>query len=244
MSSPRRALVVDDDEALRTSLVANLELEGFACLEAADGVEAVRIVREGGDALDLVISDVRMPRLDGVAAFREIKKLRPDLPVILMTAFTHEKAVFDAMVDGVFTVVSKPFDSGALLAIAERAVGRPQVLVLDDQQEFLDALSAGMHLSGQDPILVRDGHAALEALSASNVDVAVIDLVLPGMDGVQVLADMRRTAPSVRAIMITGKDVPDMIERASALGSYTSLHKPFDVRELVRIIAELRGRTR
>lgn len=240
----RTVLVVDDDEPLRTSLVANLELEGYRCLEARDGAEAVAIVQEKGASIDVVISDVRMPKLDGVAAFREIKRIRPDLPVILMTAFSQERLVFDAMVDGVFTVVNKPFDAARLLEIAERAVSRPQVLVVDDSTEFLDSLSAGLRLSGQRPITTRDGREALEMLRESNVDVAVIDLLLPGRDGVGVLEDLRREKPCVRAIMITGHDVPDLIRRASSLGSHTALRKPFDVRELVRIIAEVRGRSK
>ncbi|MEZ0230199.1 MAG: response regulator, partial [Planctomycetota bacterium] len=205
---------------------------------------AVAIVREKGESLDVVISDVRMPRLDGVAAFREIKKLRPGLPVILMTAFTQEKVVFEAMVDGVFTVVNKPFDAGRLLQIAERAVTRPQVLVVDDSPEFLESLSAGLRLSGQTPIATKDGREALQAIRESNVDVAVIDLILPGKDGIGVLEDVKREKPSVRAIMITGEDVPDLVQRASVLGSHTALRKPFDIRELVRIIAEVRGKTR
>jgi DNA-binding NtrC family response regulator len=243
MSERRTVLVVDDEEALRLTVAANLEESGFRVLEARDGAEAVALVRSD-PSIDVVVSDVRMPRLDGVAAFREIKRIRPGLPVILMTAFAQERLVFDAMVEGAFTVVHKPFDAEKLIAIAKNALTRPHVLVVDDTPEFRDTLCSSLATSGQRPLSTADGVAALDALRECAVDVAIIDLVLPGRDGVGVLQDVQHAAPSVRAIMVTGHDVPDLIRRSVEAGAHTALRKPFDVRELVRIIAELRGRPR
>ncbi|HUS67503.1 MAG TPA: response regulator, partial [Kofleriaceae bacterium] len=75
-------LLVDDEEGLRTTLAANLELDGFDVVEAADGIEALAHARRR--AFDLVVTDIRMPGMNGVDLFRAIRGLHPRVPVVLM----------------------------------------------------------------------------------------------------------------------------------------------------------------
>src|SRR4051812_37130854 len=107
MNERRRILVVDDEEGLRTSLAANLELEGYEVHEASDGARAIELVQ--AEDFDLVITDVRMPGIDGIDTFREIRKIRPGVAVVMMTAFTTERLIDKALDEGVYTVVTKPF---------------------------------------------------------------------------------------------------------------------------------------
>src|SRR4051812_14568141 len=121
MDKCNRILVVDDEEGLRQSLAANLELEGYEVIEASNGYDAIELVERM--PFDLVITDVRMPGINGVDAFREMRKLRPDIGVLVMTAFTLEKLVDEALGEGVYTVVTKPFAMDQLIGLVARVVG-------------------------------------------------------------------------------------------------------------------------
>ncbi len=102
-----RLLVVDDEEDVRRAFMEVLEQNGsYQLFEAEDGIEAMEIL--GKQEVDLVISDVRMPRMDGIALLQEIKKLRPDLPVIIMTSFGGDIGV-KVLSLGADDIVTRPF---------------------------------------------------------------------------------------------------------------------------------------
>lgn len=135
--NPVRILVVDDEQSVRMTLAANLELEGFAVAEASGGEEALALV--AASSFDLVLSDIKMPGLNGVDLFLAIKAMRPGLPVVLMSAFAMEALVARAIQAGVFTVVTKPFSIDSIASLLARAVRGPIVLVVDGAQR--DALA-------------------------------------------------------------------------------------------------------
>lgn len=115
-----RALVVDDERSSRINIRDLLSLEHFSVEEAEDGHRAVELL--AAKHFDLVLMDIRMPKMDGLTALKRIKRTHPDLPLIVFTAFgTSEKAI-EAMKMGAFDYVTKPFDVEELLAIVRRAV--------------------------------------------------------------------------------------------------------------------------
>ena|SRR3712207_5794573 len=115
--SGRRVLVVEDDAMVRFMLVDEFEHQGCRVDEAADGAEALEAV-SGEGAFDLMITDIRMPRLDGWTLAERARELRPELPVIYVTGFTDVAA---RPVPG-GTVIGKPFRPSDLVAAAERMI--------------------------------------------------------------------------------------------------------------------------
>jgi DNA-binding NtrC family response regulator len=101
-----RILVVEDEESLRITLAANLELEGYEVVEAQNGKEAIELL--GQQKFDLVLSDIRMPKATGVDVLLYAKQHHPGLPVVLMTAYAMEDQVRKAVSEGVFAVLKKP----------------------------------------------------------------------------------------------------------------------------------------
>jgi CheY-like chemotaxis protein len=238
MTAPKRRvlLVVDDDPSLRLTLAANLEEDGHEVRLAEDGAAAVARVMSDVD-LEVVVSDIRMPVMDGLEAFRRIKKLRPGLPVILMTAFTLEKQVRVALQEGAFTVVHKPFDTEQVLRIIGRAAAWPRVLTVETASPM--TLGRGLDERGCAALSVSDAAAALDAQATLPIDVVVIDLDTPSVDG---LALLRRLQGTATLVSLVGKDTPEPVRRAVESSSSTVVGKPVDVLELCRIVAELRGR--
>jgi len=119
-------LIVDDEKNYLTILSALLEDEGFEVLTAPGGSEALEIHKSSD--LDLILTDMKMPKMDGLELLENIKENDPDLPVIMMTAHgTVDKAV-EAMQKGAYTYVLKPFDNERLIIYVKKATSMYQVV--------------------------------------------------------------------------------------------------------------------
>jgi DNA-binding NtrC family response regulator len=169
----KRVLVVDDERGTRESLRAIFS--GSCEVAVADGAAAARGELER-QAFDLVLLDVMMPGMDGVAFLKEVQALYPQVPVIMVSALTSVRPVVEAMRHGAFDFVAKPFDVQDILRVARRAMEtaslRRQVQTLqgDIAEEFPVA-----NIVGQAPAFVR----ALE--------------------------DLRRAADTEATVLITGE---------------------------------------
>lgn len=237
--SNRRILVVDDEPALRMMLAANLELEGFEVSEAASGERALELAKT--QKFDLVLTDIRMPGITGVELFRELRGLGMQMPVVLMTAFALEELVQGALEDGAFTVLPKPFDVGHAVRTMSNAARVPVVLVVDDLKNVAESTSEALHASGLRARAVSSGLEALQALQTKEIDLCVVDLVMPGMSGAELAVRVRELDPNVAIIAVSGHEVPEMIRQVANVGMHTFLPKPFAMRELIRSIALARG---
>ncbi len=119
-------LVVDDEKNYLLVLSAVLEDEGYEVLTAQGGHEALEIQKSSD--LDLILSDMKMPAMDGIELLENIKALDPDLPVIMMTAHgTIDKAV-EAMQKGAYSYILKPFDNERLTIYVKKAVAMFQMV--------------------------------------------------------------------------------------------------------------------
>ena len=124
-------LVVDDEKNYTAVLSAVLEEEGFETFMANSGNEALAVLAQ--EDISLVISDMKMPVMDGLALLEQIKKQSPDMPVIIMTAHgTVDKAV-EAMQKGAYTFILKPFDNERLVMYARKAAEHHR-LIKDNQR--------------------------------------------------------------------------------------------------------------
>ncbi|MDD4025463.1 MAG: response regulator, partial [Kiritimatiellae bacterium] len=115
-----KILIVDDEARILLLLQSLLKANGHETATAKDGSGALDLVRND-EALDLVITDLRMAPMDGMTLFREIKGLRPQMPVILLTAYASVETAIEAMKCGAFDYLTKPFKVDELLAAVSRA---------------------------------------------------------------------------------------------------------------------------
>jgi len=114
-------LVVDDEPMIRSFAARVLREEGFDVHEATDGVEALELIRAGIADLDVVLSDIVMPRMNGVQLLQSLSTLRPDLPVLLMSGYgTNQLA--ELGIASPCGVLGKPFSPEALVAEVRRCI--------------------------------------------------------------------------------------------------------------------------
>jgi CheY-like chemotaxis protein len=121
MSETIRILVVDDNPAMADTLADILEVKGFTVHAAASGAEALEILRD--QPMDILLTDVKMPGMNGLELYRETRKLYPRLITIFMTAYSADELIQQGMAEGVKTILDKPLDMNFLMSLLS-AYGR------------------------------------------------------------------------------------------------------------------------
>ncbi len=159
-----RILVAEDETLIRLDLKEILERSGFdVCAEARDGEEAVALAREAEP--DLVILDVKMPRLDGIEAARRILDERP-IPIVMLTAYGQDELVSRAVEAGVFGYLVKPFREQDLLPAIKAARARHEELAAlrEEAESLAEALAARKAIERAKGLLMqREGLSEEEA---------------------------------------------------------------------------------
>jgi len=122
MKSTITILVVDDEAMIRNLLEKILAKEGYKILLAKDGQEALDIINT--KKVDIVISDMKMPRMNGLDLLKTLKRERPEIGVVIMTGYGDTYTVKDALLLGADEYITKPFKSYEMLMIVERTYWR------------------------------------------------------------------------------------------------------------------------
>ena len=122
-----RILVVDDEESLRALVARGLTMDGHDCMMAADGAEALEILIAEQGRFDLLLTDIRMPLMDGIALALAAKQEFPDLTIMLMTGYAEQRERAKSLEAIVSEVMIKPFTIADLratvLKVIERSIG-------------------------------------------------------------------------------------------------------------------------
>ena len=124
----KRILVVDDDIIFRTSILRSLEMADFEVIQAGDGKEALELLET--EKVDLILSDVKMPNLNGIEFLHRLKRDKPDLPFILMTGFSEVIEIKEAYEIGANGFLAKPYRESDLL---------DQIIKIDSPEEDISA---------------------------------------------------------------------------------------------------------
>ena len=112
----KRIMIVDDEPQVRKTIDRVLRFSGFDALQAADGREAIRRYEEEQDAIDCILLDLSMPDLDGEETFRELKKINPDVKVVLNSGYAEEEILNRIEGAGFAGLLHKPTSNDTLIA--------------------------------------------------------------------------------------------------------------------------------
>lgn len=165
-----RILVVDDQEMMRDSLVATLKREGHDVTGCGEAQTA--IARLGQGRFDLLITDLKMPRQGGIELLAEAKKLRPDLPVVLMTAFATVNTAVEAMKLGAYDYIQKPFDGEQIKLLVDRALEHSRLRLENQAYRSMTEIFAPVPLIG-DSVAMLEVRQKIELLARSNATVLI-----------------------------------------------------------------------
>jgi len=118
MSKTYKVFVIDDEQVIRDLFTRVLMVKGHEVISVDNGKDALKRVME--QSFDIVFTDIVMPGIDGIATFKALRKLKPDLPIVIMTGYAVEDKIEEAMSLGAMDYLYKPFDIGEIIAILKR----------------------------------------------------------------------------------------------------------------------------
>lgn len=240
----RTVLVVDDDPADAALIAGHLSREGFATLVAHGGREALRLARERRPFA--ITLDILMPEMDGWEVLQALKAT-PDtsaIPVIVVSISPDRET---GLALGAVGVVAKPVDPAVLVAELSRVAPPPaSILVVDDDERDRTDIAGILESAGFAVRLAASGPEAL-ALAAEQVpDAVTLDLVMPGMDGFEVLDALRSEVRTRRvpAVVVTARDLSaaersELRGKAAAVLEKSSLSAGDLLAELGGILARI-----
>jgi CheY-like chemotaxis protein len=232
-------LVVDDEVDTCRNLCDILSDLGYEVDIAHDGPSALELVR--AKMYDVALLDLRMPGMDGLELYRQIKKLRAGTVAIVVTAYASSNTAEEALAAGAWQVLAKPVDFAKLLPLVDEAIGQPLVMVVDDDHEFCASLWDLLRDRGYRVCLAHNEREAAERLKISGPKVVLIDMKLPDSDGARVFQMVRQANPRARTIIITGYqgEVEEIVQRVLKEGADAVCYKPFDMPRLLSTLQQL-----
>ena len=240
MEDKVKVLVVDDDKRMVRTICDILKIKGFPVLAAYSGEEAVEQVK--AMAPDCVLMDIKMPGIDGVEAFRMIKELAPDLPVLLMTAYASEEKILEAKRLGAYAILGKPIDFQSLLSFLSLLKREEFILVVDDDPQFCSTLKDILQMRNYQVETAAAAEQAFGHLNQQYALAVILDLKLGDTDGLALLQQIRQYYPSKPVVLVTGyrEEMASSIERGMQIGAHCCFYKPFEVDDLLGILKEIR----
>ncbi|HZZ80826.1 MAG TPA: response regulator [Gemmataceae bacterium] len=232
-------LVVDDEVDTCRNLSDILTDLGYAVDVAHDGPSALQMVRQ--KAYDVALLDLKMPGMDGLTLYREIKKVRAGTVAIVVTAYAGEETKAEALAAGAWQVLPKPVDFPKLLGFVDKALGQPLVMVVDDDHDLCASLWDLLRDRGYRVCLAYDETDAAEKVSHQNFRVVLIDMKLPKGDGASVFSIVRHANPQARTVVITGfrSETDQLVKKVMDEGADAICYKPFDVPGLLATLQKL-----
>jgi DNA-binding NtrC family response regulator len=220
-------LLVDDNRSLVEALADVFETKGYRVDLAYDGLEAVERVRQ--TAYDCILMDIRMPGMNGVEAFKEIKKLSPATRVILMTAYSVQGLIDEALHEGALAVLDKPVGLHKVLGLLESLKGESSLLIVDEKPE--SSLLLTLQTKGYSVAVASTAAKALEIMAEKKHDAVLLNAEIRGLTNDDSIVLMREIDPKCIIIVMSADS-----DRPPNPYVYATLQKPFKVKEIVELL--------
>ena len=240
-------LVAEDDDDFFASLAPDLRAAGYRVRRAARGDEALEMV--AAEPPDAIVLDLVLPVRDGWEVLKQLKATpaTADIPVLIVSVVSDHELGIALGADDYFL---KPLDRRRFLdrlrgLVDPRAVRRPRALVIDDDPQVHDYLGVELESIGFDVLVADNGRAGLDIARRVRPEVIVLDLVMEGLDGFRVGAELQADPETagIPIVVFTSKDLTDEERGRLATGISAVLSKaPEDRRRLVELLRHLRAR--
>lgn len=237
MSNKLRILIVDDDRMMAQTLFDILKVKGYEAEAAYSSAEALYKMKK--DHFDCVLTDIKMPEMNGVELYRAIKAIQPELSVVFMTAYSE--LIKEGLEEGAIATLTKPFDINLLLSFFSSLRKKRSIVIVDDDPNFCRTLGDILRARGFAVTQVTDPYGVAEALRPDS-QVVLLDMKLNSIGGFEVLKEIRERYPHLPVILVTGyqEQMAPAIEAALKIGAYTCLYKPFQIERLLQLLTEVR----
>ncbi len=241
MSDKLCILIVDDDRRMAKTLKDIFNVKGYEAEVAHSGPEALEKVAESH--FDCVLTDIKMPEMNGVDFCKVVKKEKPDTPVVMMTAYSADRLVEEGLEEGAMAALTKPLDIDLLLSFFSTLRKERSIVIVDDDPQFCKTLGDILEARGFSVVQVTQPSDLPDKL-VSEGQVVLLDMKLNSINGLAVLKEIRKQYPHLPVILMTGyrEEMAQAIEAALEVNAYTCLYKPFQIEELLQVLTEIHHR--
>lgn len=244
MEKPR-ILSVDDEVSFTEMLKSYFEPRGYEIDSAPDGDKALELLSR--EKYDVLLLDLKMTGLSGDEVMNEVKKLYRDTRVIFVSAYSDSgKAKERLLSKGAHAFIEKPIKS---LKYLEEAVNKAflqgpgkgssstlKLLVVDDEDDVCDFVENFFKERGFEIFTANSGEKALDIIDTDDPDIILLDIKMPGMDGIETLREIHRMDSSKKVIMISAIDDEKKIKEAKTYGVVEYITKPLLLEQLERTV--------
>jgi signal transduction histidine kinase/DNA-binding response OmpR family regulator len=238
-----KILAIDDDPDFVSYLGDSLRNEGREIVAASSAKEGLFLARMTAPAL--ILLDVYLPDGNGFEILQELKAdpATRDIPILLVSVLNEKAEGFRLGADN---YLLKPVEGAVLVEAVQRALGvrpppatPPRILVVDDEEDVTSYLAEILSARGYVPIVASSGAEALESVRTKRPDLMILDVMMPGMTGWEVLRQLRDSpAAQVPVIILSARDTPADAAEGEQLGVRSYLGKTAG---LDRLLAEIRA---
>jgi DNA-binding response OmpR family regulator len=255
----KKILIIEDESTLLEAIERKLKIEGFQTITAMDGKEGMRKIET--EKPDLILLDIMMPVMDGFEVLEEMKRKEylPKIPVIIISNSGQPVEIEKALSLGVRDyLVKAEFSPDEVLNKVNNIIKKnsgakeknngekhsKKILVVEDDQLLLDLCCKKLQKEGFDVDIAIDGNTALEKIISNKPDLILLDLVLPGIDGFEILKKVREDSndkiKKIPIIILSNLGQESDIEKGKKLGATDYFIKAsVTTEEIVRKVKDL-----
>jgi len=224
--------VVDDEEIIRDLFTRILKAEGVQVTTVASGEEAVDKIRK--ESFDVVFLDMVMPGMDGLKTFKALKRIKPEIAIVMMTGFAVEHKIKEALRLDALDYLYKPFDISEIMMVLKRAAKRKglkpigRIVLADDNLHTCETLRDLLVHEGYQVFIAVNGKEALFKVKDKKPNLVLSNITLSDTDGIEMLQKIREIDERIRVIFLAGLADEEKAKQAMKLGAYDCVTEPID----------------
>jgi len=209
-------LLVDDNPKFLASAAERAKIKGYNVFTAENGTAALEVAKK--TTIHVAVVDQQMPDMEGLVVITKLKAIMPDIRTILLTGHGDEK-----LKEATQALNSTYFDKEEMGRfwdfLSNLPLGSINILLVDDNEKFVNALADRIRLKGYDPLIALNGREALEIAASNKIQMAVVDHDMPDMDGLVVITKLKEIDPGVHTLLLTGHGDDKLREATQALNA-------------------------
>ncbi|MBF0465993.1 MAG: response regulator [Nitrospirae bacterium] len=239
-----KVLLIEDDETARKQLAKYVQKERFQVIPAENGRVGIELFKS--EQPQIVLTDLKMPDIDGMEVIHTVKRMSPETEIIVFTGYGEVDTAIAAIREGVLDYLKKPIDLDVLSLALGRAKEKinmrqaeslvPHILLAEDEEIPRTRLKRVLEKEMWKVFDVTNGEDAVGLFAHTKIDVVLLDIKMPKIDGLEALHKMRAINDDFEAIILTGYGDEQSAIQAMRDGALSFLRKPVDLDQLILLI--------
>lgn len=242
-----KILIVDDEVRIRELLRKALAKEGYEVESVPSAEQALEMILK--ESFDLLLLDVRLSGESGLSIVKKVREYQSKIPIVIYSGVVTPELDKEAREAGANEVLNKDVDVLQLVAqigkiakakdkIFQKPVERLEksILVVDDEEGIRRVLREFFKRKGYNVFEAESGQKALELARSEKISMVLLDIRMPGMDGIETLKSLLEINPKLGIVMTAAEENEDLVKKAIELGAYSYVLKPCDFMYLELVV--------